>query len=208
MYYKFPKNEYKLPTLDARMYSLFRNLYSMNKTTELTKQNLLPNKSIRYEPDVYEAIEKQAEQQGIKIDKLVRAILREWFENNSQKEHQEVSNSDLMIKLEKMELMLASFTQSKEVPVLNNLNPMVELNQEKGINNPDPLPSKKFTFENFLTLSEEEHMGMAEFFLDCNLGDEFGKLPESGSMELKGEILSKFEERFGTVKEVMEEVPF
>lgn len=96
---------------------------------------------------------------------------------------------------------------SKEEAAPNNPNQIVEVEKD-DISDTDPIPSKKLTFNNFTVLSEEEQMAWANFFIDWGLGTEFGDIGKNGSMELKGEILTEFEEKFGVIEEVLEDIPF
>ncbi|MCU0350508.1 MAG: hypothetical protein MUF43_06715, partial [Flavobacterium sp.] len=192
--------------------------------------NLLPNKSIRYELEVYDFLKKKSEVDGINVDKLVRKILRNWMESELNPELKvEVSSSDIMKSQAEIKYELKKLRQtltsdpltSTPKPAKKERPPKIDFNTEQAdaelkdffaqLNEPldskkdtsadnITLPSKIYKFDQFLLLSQEDQTLMANFFIDFNLIKEFGEMGKTGSMILEGEVLSKFEKQFGVIE--------
>lgn len=144
--------------------------------------NLTKSKPIRFDQDVYEFIQTLAKSQNQDTASYIRYILRDWMHSQISDrpalEVAEVSNIDLMIKLERMESMLTSLTKS---------NSTFETNTSKKINN-----SKILVLDN----------DAKEFLIQKGI-----VVDSTKEIILEGAILIEFENKFGLVED-LEELPF
>ena len=192
----------------------------MELTEKRSKQKLLPNKSIRYDPDVYDFLKDRSEAEGINVDKLVRRILKEWMETSTAAE---ITHSDLLKELKNLKAFIKSQALSNtpkpekpkrepikfnfkgiDTDVDNFFSQLDAASNSKSEPNPkvDSTISKLINKDQLYTFLSDHKETAFQFFMQNGFD-----LDNQKEILLEGKVLEEFESIYGLVEE-LPDLPF